>query len=169
MKSCCGWCPGATYVENCKGNSLPHHLIEISLMAIAASGSFTVIAPTDYRAIGVAAIGAIIGGLLAARLLRKTLKDESMEWIWGVSTLASIAFSPALFDVLSTPLVVDEVVKQAAVIPRSASMMLALSTAVAISGWGILAFIQVAVIGTIRNWCEKLGILPPSKKDDQPK
>jgi hypothetical protein len=137
--------------------AIPHaHMLDLAIAGVLTAGAITTIAPADYRAIGVAAIGAIIGGLIAARVFRS--KDqEPLEWMWGVSTLAGIAFSPALFDYLSIPVydVTGHMVR-AEVIPRSVSMMLALSTAVAAFSWGGLKAINSAWQKHFKVWLERL-------------
>lgn len=113
------------------------HMLDLAIAGILAAGAMTTIAPADYRAIGVAAIGAIIGGLIAARMFRD--ESQPIEWMWGVSTLAGVAFSPALFDYLSVPAyTADGQILRAEIIPRSVSMMLALSTLVAMLAWGTI-------------------------------
>lgn len=119
------------------GTSTPGHMLDLAISGIAAAGAMTTIAPADYRAIGVATIGAIIGGLIAARMFRD--ESQPLEWMWGVSTLAGVAFSPALFDYLSVPAyTADGQILRAEIIPRSVSMMLALSTLVAMLAWGTI-------------------------------
>lgn len=149
------------------GYILPHHLIDISLIVIVAAGATATIAPPDYRAIGVAAIGAVIGGLIAARVFRDRRRGDSPEWTWGISTLTSIAFSPAIFDYLSTPLMSPDgaTVLASAVLPKSASMMLATATTIAICSWGLLKLLHKNIIGGAKAKLEKMGWISSDKDD----
>ena len=129
-------------------------MLDLAIGGILTAGAFSTIAPADYRALGVAAIGAIIGGLIAARMFRtKDAPSEPLETMWAISTLAGIAFSPALFDYLSTPAfnAAGEVIR-AEVIPRSVSMMLALSTGVAATAWGTLKAAHTAWLKIVSGY-----------------
>lgn len=128
-----------------QAGAIPHgHMLDIAIAGVAMAATGTIIAPADYRAFGVAAIGSIIGGLIAARVFRGQ-GDEPLETMWGISTLAGVAFSPALFDYLSIPVydAAGQMIR-AEIIPRSVSFMLALSTAVAAFSWGSLKAINTA-------------------------
>lgn len=140
-----------------QGGAIPHgHLLDLALGAMALVATGTIIAPADYSAIGVAAIGSIIGGLIAARMFRGK-GAEPLETMWGISTLAGVAFSPALFDYLSTP-VYDAAgtLVRAEVIPRSVSFMLALSTGVAAFSWGTLKAMHTFWIRHVKAWLERI-------------
>lgn len=140
-----------------QGGAIPHgHLLDLALGAMALVATGTIIAPADYSAIGVAAIGSIIGGLIAARMFRGK-GAEPLETMWGISTLAGVAFSPALFDYLSTP-VYDAAgtLVRAEVIPRSVSFMLALSTGVAAFSWGSLKALHTFWIRHVKAWLERI-------------
>lgn len=149
MGKCCGFCISGRQHHRQSGSAHPGHVLDLMLAALTLSGAATTIAPADYMAIGVAAIGSVIGGLFAARMFRDT--DETVEWMWGVSTLAGVAFSPALFDYLSSPILnVDGNVLRAEVIPRTASTMLALSTVVSMSAWGSLRIVYGYILKRLR-------------------
>lgn len=140
-----------------QGGAIPHgHLLDLALGAMALVAAGTIIAPADYRAIGVAAIGSIIGGLIAARMFRGK-EAEPLETMWGISTLAGVAFSPALFDYLSVPVydAAGQLVR-AEVIPRSASFMLALSTGVAAFSWGTLKAVHSFWLRYVKGWLERI-------------
>lgn len=138
-----------------QGGAIPHgHLLDLALGAMALVATGTIIAPADYSAIGVATIGSIIGGLIAARMFRGKAPLETM---WGISTLAGVAFSPALFDYLSIP-VYDAAgtLVRAEVIPRSVSFMLALSTGVAAFSWGTLKAVHSFWLRYVKGWLERI-------------
>lgn len=140
-----------------QGGAIPHgHLLDLALASMAIAATGTIIAPADYHAIGVAAIGSIIGGLIAARMFRGK-EAEPLETMWGISTLAGVAFSPALFDYLSIPVydAAGQLVR-AEVIPRSVSFMLALSTAVAAFSWGSLKAINTAWTRHVKTALERI-------------
>lgn len=132
------------------------HMLDLAIGGIVFAGAMTTVAPADYRAIGVAAIGAIIGGLIAARMFRNKETKEPLEMMWGISTLAGVAFSPALFDYLSTP-VVDHSgqVIRSTIIPRGETYMLALSTATAMASWGTLRVLHQGWTKIVKKWLEK--------------
>jgi len=133
------------------------HLLDMAIAGVMLAATGTIIAPTDYRAFGVAAIGSIIGGLIAARMFRSRSEREPLETMWGISTLAGVAFSPALFDYLSIP-VYDAagVLVRAEVIPRSVSFMLALSTLVAAFSWGGLKAAHTVWLKYVKAWLERI-------------
>jgi hypothetical protein len=147
-----------------RGSVSPGHMIDLAIAGILAAGAATTIAPADYRAMGVAAIGAIIGGLIAARMFRD--ETQPLEWMWGVSTLASVAFSPFLFDYLSIP-VYDSLGQliRAEILPRSVSAMLALSTAVAMGAWGTLKAIHAGWTRYVKRRIE--NAIPPKRERDE--
>lgn len=140
-----------------QGGAIPHgHLLDLALGAMALVATGTIIAPADYSAIGVATIGSIIGGLIAARMFRGK-ETEPLETMWGISTLAGVAFSPAMFDYLSIP-VYDAAgtLVRAEVIPRSVSFMLALSTGVAAFSWGTLKAVRSFWLRYVKAWLERI-------------
>lgn len=140
-----------------QGGAIPHgHLLDLALAAMALVATGTIIAPADYSAIGVATIGSIIGGLIAARMFRGK-GAEPLETMWGISTLAGVAFSPAMFDYLSIP-VYDAAgtLVRAEVIPRSVSFMLALSTLVAAFSWGSLKALHTFWLRHVKAWLERI-------------
>ena len=73
------------------------------------------------------------------------------------STLAGVAFSPALFDYLSIP-VYDAAgtLVRAEVIPHSVSFMLALSTLVAAFSWGGLKAAHTVWLKYVKAWLERI-------------
>lgn len=132
------------------------HLLDLAIAGIVFAAGGTIIAPADYRAIGVAAIGSIIGGLITARVFRGADK-EPLETMWGISTLAGVAFSPALFDYLSVPAYdAAGTLIRAEVIPRSVSFMLALSTVVAAFSWGTLKAVHAVWLKYVKGWLERI-------------
>lgn len=151
------------YTGRMRGNAMPGHMLDLAIAGILTAGAATTIAPADYRALGVAAIGAIIGGLIAARMFRD--ESQPLEWMWGVSTLASVAFSPALFDYLSIPVydAMGQLIR-AEILPRSVSMMLALSTGVAMVAWGSLKAVHA---GWLRYVKRRIDNAIPAKREHE--
>lgn len=102
-----------------EGSAAPGHVLDIALAAWGVAATTTAIGPPDFQATGAAAIGSLIGGLIAAVMFR----DERvrLEVMWGVSFAIGVLFGPALFDWLSLPSVdPDGRLIAAAVIRRDA-------------------------------------------------
>lgn len=125
---------------------MSHHVTDIAAYVLVATGATVAMAPPDFAALGVAAIGGVIGGYLSVSIMpeERAMQDpdkrrRSLAAKWAVSTLASIAFTPFLFQRWTE--VADGVVP---ILPRSAEAMLALSSAVAFVAWGSLFICQWA-------------------------
>jgi hypothetical protein len=137
--------PHTAYLRK-QGGSVSHgHLIDTSLLGMLAAAVSTPIIPADFRLWAVAVVGALLGGLIGARMFRAD--GETLFWQWGISSACAIVFSPLLFDLLSQPSVLVE----AAVIPYSINSMMALSALVGISSWGTLRALNVAWLKHIKR------------------
>lgn len=112
-------------------------MIDTSLLGMLAAATATPIIPADFRLWAVAVVGALLGGLIGARMFRAD--GETLFWQWGISAACAIVFSPLLFDLLSAP----SALVTAAVIPYSINSMMALSAAVGIFSWGSLRLINL--------------------------
>lgn len=119
---------------------MSHHITDIAAYILVATGATVAMAPPDYAALGVAAIGGVIGGYLSVSIMpeeRAVANPEkrrrSIAAKWAVSTLTSIAITPFLFQRWT-----DAAEGAVAILPKSAEAMLALSTAVAFVAWGTL-------------------------------
>jgi len=125
---------------------MQQHLTDLAAYSLAAAGAATAILPPDYGALGVAAIGGIIGGFLSVAMVPEapTETRRSIGLKWAVSSLTSIALTPALFQHLSSTTVDQSGVVFAAVLHNTAESMLALSTAVAFVSWVSLRLVQAA-------------------------
>ena len=113
------------------------HLIDTSLVGMLAAATATPIIPADFRLWAVAVVGALLGGLIGARMFRAD--GETLMWQWGISAACAIVFAPLMFDLLAQP----SPLVTAAVIPYSINSMMALSAAVGIFSWGTLRAVNV--------------------------
>lgn len=132
-------------------------MTDIAGMALAAAGMATSISSPDYAALGVAAIGATIGGFLSVAAtpasFQETRRTAAIKW--GVSSLASIAFTPWLFQNA-----VHHPVQTAGVtipVANTAEAMLALSTAVACVAWVTIQLAQLAYAKWLKKKLEIQG------------
>lgn len=124
------------------------HLIDTSLVGMLAAATATPIIPADFRLWAVAVVGALLGGLIGARMFRAD--GETLFWQWGISSACAIVFSPLMFDLLTQP----SPLVTAAVIPYSINSMMALSATVGIFSWGTLRAINVVWIKYLKDRAE---------------
>ena len=132
-------------------------LLDYAIASTAFVGAAMQVTSADYRQLGVAAIGAILGGLVAAGRFRKKEKTPLLE-MWGVSTLSSIAFSPALFEWLSSPKLSQQgEVLSAAFVSATPAALLGVSAFVALCSWGVLAVIYYGSQRITDAWMKRKG------------
>lgn len=106
--------------------------------------------PPDYAAIGVAAIGATIGALLA--MAKFPEESRSATYAKGAcSWLFSIGFSPAIFQ----GLVAEQY------LPPRAEAMVALSVTLSFSAWVTLEIVHGIWLRYVRRRLESALNLPP--------
>lgn len=130
-------------------------MLDLAIASIAISGAATTILPPDYKSLGVAAIGAVIGGLVAARMFRNEQR-EPLEWMWALSSMMGIAVAPATFDWMSTPRIVEGAVMAAPMIDRTANNLLALSFTISMVSWGTAKVLHKGWIEVVRKWLDGL-------------
>lgn len=123
-------------------------------MGVAATA--TTIGPADYRQIGAAAIGSLIGGLIAAAMFR----DERvrLETMWGCSFAIGVLFAPAVFDWLSLPAFKDHAeaeIARAAIIRRDVNTLVATSGVLSIIGWGTLRQLYLLWLAAVSRWFKR--------------
>lgn len=123
----------------------------------------TAILPPDYGALGVAAIGGIIGGFLSVAIVPEapTETRKSIGLKWAVSSLTSISITPFLFQRLTHETVNAAGVVDIPMLPNTAEAMLALSTAVAFVAWVTLRIGQAAWAWFLRGYLRSNNALPP--------
>lgn len=132
-----------------------HHLTDVAAYILGATGVAVAMSPPDYAALGVAALGGIIGGFLSVAIMpeppvrnptpeKPDKRRRSVAAKWAVSTLTSISITPFLFQRWAQPVAEAGEAVRAGILPNSAEAMLALSTAVAFLAWGTLFLLQVA-------------------------
>lgn len=120
-----------------------HHLTDAAAYLLASLGVATTIAPPDYGALGVAAIGGVIGGFLSVAIVPAE-KGETRRTVglkWGVSSLTSISLTPFLFQRLTAH---ANAAGELPTLTNTAEAMLALSTVVGFGAWVALQLAQVA-------------------------
>lgn len=149
------------------------HITDLAAYALAAAGAAVTIMPPDYAALGVAAIGGIIGGFLSVSIVPESASEtrRSVGVKWAVSTLTSITITPFLFQRWTQPTAdpACAAVKSldcpmlAAMLPNTAEAMLALSTSVAFIAWVSLRLAQAAWERWLRGWL--LGPAPAPKRN----
>lgn len=147
------------------------HLPDLAAYALAAAGAATTLVPPDYSALGVAAIGGVIGGFLSVSIVPEANSESrrTLSVKWAVSTLTSIAITPFLFQ-RWTRVSVDpacaalkamaECAPVPALLSNTAEAMLALSTTVAFLAWITLRLLQLAWEKRLRK--AVLGSDPPA-------
>lgn len=142
------------------------HITDLAAYALASAGVATAILPPDYGALGVAALGGIIGGFLSVALVPEvpTETRRSIGLKWAVSSLTSIAITPFLFQKLSNPTVSVAGDIVAPMLQNTAEAMLALSTVVAFVAWVTLRIGQAAWAWVVRGWLRSHGALPPTPR-----
>jgi len=120
--------------------------MDIAAYALASAGMATAILPPDFAALGVAAIGGIIGGFLSVAIVPEapTETRRSIGLKWAVSSLTSITITPFLFQRMTQAIAnaAGELIPP--MLPNTAEAMLALSTAVAFVSWITLRLGQAA-------------------------
>jgi hypothetical protein len=140
---------------------VPHqHLTDLAAYALASAGIATAILPPDYSALGVAAIGGIIGGFLSVAIIPEAPIEtrRSIGLKWAVSSLTSITLTPFLFQWLTTASVTEAGAVVAPTLHNTAETMLALSTVVAFVAWVTLRLAQ----GAYARWMAgKLDVVAP--------
>lgn len=155
---------------------MPHqHVPDLAAYALIAAGAATTIVPPDYAALGVAAIGGVIGGFLSVSIVPEAVWESrrSLGVKWAVSTLTSITLTPFLFQRWTQPAVdaacaelrpALECVKTAALLPNTAEAMLALSTSVAFLAWISLRLAQAAWERRLRRLILGSDPHPPQRR-----
>lgn len=139
------------------GAAAAGHLIDVSLIVMAISAAATPLAKPDYMVWTITVFGALLGGLIGARMFRA--EGESLYSQWGISTGTSIVLSPMLFELLTQP---GWMVK-AAVIPTTPNALMGVASLVAIFAWGGLRSLER---GWKRAWDYWLDRKLPSKQSD---
>lgn len=137
------------------GSVTSTQMLDLAIASIAISGAATTMLPPDYKALGVAAIGAVIGGLVAARMFRDE-QHEPLEWMWALSSMMGIVMAPALFDWMSTPRVVEGAAMTAPMIDRTANNLLALSFVISMVSWGTAKVLHKGWIEVVKKWIDGL-------------
>jgi hypothetical protein len=144
------------------------HITDLAAYALASAGMATAILPPDYGALGVAAIGGIIGGFLSVAIVPEapTETRRSIGLKWAVSSMTSIAITPFLFQRLTHAVTIESGSGNVRVIeaslPNTAEAMLALSTVVAFVAWVTLRLGQAAWSRWFSGWFA--GVLPPPQR-----
>jgi hypothetical protein len=141
------------------------HITDLAAYALASAGMATAIMPPDYGALGVAAIGGIIGGFLSVAVVPEapTETRRSIGLKWAVSSLTSITITPFLFQRLSHP-EVNAAGILVQFLPNTAEAMLAMSTMVAFVAWLTLRIGQAAWAWFLRGYLRGHGALPPEPR-----
>lgn len=139
------------------------HITDLAAYALASAGMATAILPPDYSALGVAAIGGIIGGFLSVAIVPEapTETRRSIGLKWAVSSLTSITITPFLFQQLTEPHVTEAGVVVAPMLRATAESMLALSTVVAFVAWVSLRLAQAA---WARWMAGKIDVVAPPRR-----
>lgn len=142
------------------------HVTDLAAYALASAGMATAILPPDYSALGVAAIGGIIGGFLSVAIVPEapTETRKTIGLKWAVSSLTSITITPFLFQRLTHASIVQSAEGAKVVdpvLPNTAEAMLALSTVVAFLAWVSLRLAQAAWTRWFAGWFRDRGALPP--------
>lgn len=130
-------------------------MLDLAIASIAISGAATTILPPDLNALGVAAIGAVIGGLVAAKMFRDET-GEPLEWMWALSSMMGIVFAPAVFDWLSMPRMDGSTVVAAAMIDRTGNNLLAVSATISMVSWGTAKVLHKGWIEVVKRWIDGL-------------
>lgn len=138
------------------GSASAGHVLDVALAAMGLAATATTIGPADFRAIGAAAIGSLIGGLIAAVMFR----DErvKLEAMWGVSFAVGVLFAPALFDWMSLPVYADAAeleIERAPLIRRDVNMLVATAGLLSIAGWGTLRALYVGWLEILERWFKR--------------
>lgn len=140
-----------------QGGYATSHMLDVVIFAVVAAGSVTTFVGPELQIIGVSTIGSVIGGLMAARMF---LHAVALEWAWGLSMAAGVVFSPALFDYLTLPRIVEGV-EVHAFLERRASYLLAASASVSLIAWGTLGVANTMWLAFTRKFLgNKLGVDP---------
>jgi hypothetical protein len=143
------------------------HVTDLAAYALASAGVATAILPPDYGALGVAAIGGIIGGFLSVAIVPEAPSEtrRSIGLKWAVSSLTSIAITPFLFQRLTHAVTIETAAGVRVIeasLPNTAEAMLALSTVVAFVAWVTLRLGQAAWSQWFSGWFG--SVLPPAPR-----
>jgi hypothetical protein len=123
-------------------------MLDISLLGMAISAAITPLAKPDYMVWTITVFGALLGGLIGARMFRA--EGESLYSQWAVSTGSGIVFAPLIFDLLTQP----GYVVTAAAIPATPNALMGVSATVAVFSWGALRFAERAWKRIAANWLD---------------
>lgn len=135
-----------------RGAATAGHMLDISLMGMAISAAATPLAKPDYMVWTITVCGALLGGLIGARMFRA--EGESLYSQWAVSTGTGVVLAPMLFELLTQPGWMVE----AAVIPTTPNALMGVASLVAIFAWGGLRSLERGWKQVSDHWLErKLG------------